>query len=174
MTKGGNYACFATAPSRVATSWTQTNFSTGWPSLKMIIVGIDIIRNWVGTWGSLSTLCFMTFAVPPTFPASSSRRGSIIWHGPHHSAQKSTRVTPVAILVTKAASVETRVAIKSEWKSKNEKYEKKLLFSSAHCIKKLCKSKNIYENLSHYSTSIGMWSRERIITLSSSSVFSSL
>lgn len=48
----------------------------------------------------------MIFAFPSVFFASSSRRGSMTWHGPHHSAQKSTRVTQEAILDAKAASVE--------------------------------------------------------------------
>lgn len=94
------------AASSVAISWTPTNFSTAWPSLKIIMVGILMIRNCPGVFGSLSTSCFITFAFHSTLLASSSRRGSIIWHGPHHSAQKSTRVIQEAILVAKSASVE--------------------------------------------------------------------
>src|SRR5918992_5593743 len=54
-----------------------------------------------------STSIFATLALPAYSPASWSRIGATIWQGPHHDAQKSTRMSPFAcsISVAKEASL---------------------------------------------------------------------
>src|SRR5438477_3680342 len=64
--------------------------SAGFPSLKMITVGIDMIPSCIGTPGFSSMSIFMTLILSPSSPWICSTIGAIIRHGPHHVAQKST------------------------------------------------------------------------------------
>src|SRR5690625_6278540 len=57
----------------------------------IIRAGILRIQYLTETSGLWSTFTFPIFAFPSYSPASSSTIGPIIRHGPHHSAQKSTR-----------------------------------------------------------------------------------
>src|SRR6478735_8289263 len=54
------------------------------------MVGSDMIRSLAPVTGFSSTLS-LTMAILSWVPAISSSTGEIILHGPHHSAQKSTR-----------------------------------------------------------------------------------
>src|SRR5690625_4406785 len=66
-------------------------WSTTSPFLKIRRAGILRIPYLTETSGLWSTFTFPIFAFPSYSPASSSTMGPIIRHGPHHSAQKSTR-----------------------------------------------------------------------------------
>src|SRR5207249_3868427 len=80
--------------------------STGLPSLKRSIVGIDVIRNRSAVRGLSSTFSFPRRRVAACALATCSRIGATRWHGPHHSAQKSTRRRPgFWISESKVASV---------------------------------------------------------------------
>ena len=46
--------------------------------------------NRIAVFGFSSTLSFAIVSLPSCSAAISSSAGAIIWHGPHHSAQKST------------------------------------------------------------------------------------
>src|SRR5258707_13120053 len=58
-----------------------------------------------GTLGFSSTFIFATVARPSYSAAIASTVGARRRHGPHHSAQKSTSVTPFLISVSKLLSV---------------------------------------------------------------------
>src|ERR1044071_9332767 len=61
--------------------------------------------NRPGTFGFSSTFIFATVARPSYSAAMAAPVGARRRHGPHHSAQKSTRVTPFLISVSKLLSV---------------------------------------------------------------------
>jgi len=62
------------------------------PPLNNNIVGIPLTPYFVGVLGSLSILCFaITISLAISLDIS-SKVGPICLHGPHHSAQKSTRI----------------------------------------------------------------------------------
>src|SRR5215213_2478687 len=82
---------FGNAPTWVA---------AGLPSLNRIKVGIPRTAYWFGDIGLLSMSTLATVSFPANSPASSSSAGPIILHGPHHSAQKSTRTGPVLLAST--------------------------------------------------------------------------
>src|SRR5271154_274286 len=67
------------------------------PDLNRIIVGMPWTRYFVGACGFSSILTLATVSLPALSAARSSRKGAIILHGPHHSAQKSTRTGPSAL-----------------------------------------------------------------------------
>src|SRR5436309_9458087 len=80
--------------------------STGWPSLKRSIVGIDVIRNRSAGRDLRSTFSYPRRRVAACARETCSRIGATRWHGPHHSAQKSTRRRPgFWICESKVASV---------------------------------------------------------------------
>src|SRR6266540_1905327 len=79
---------FGTAP---------TTFSTGWPFLKNRRVGMLMMPYLPAMSGFSSVLSFTTLSLPSYSVASSSMQGAIIWQGPHHTAQKSTRTRPLAL-----------------------------------------------------------------------------
>src|SRR5262245_45229380 len=58
-----------------------------------------------GTFGFSSTFIFATVARPSYSAAIASTAGARRRHGPHHSAQKSTSVTPFLISSSKLLSV---------------------------------------------------------------------
>src|SRR5262245_31353739 len=58
-----------------------------------------------GTFGFSSTFIFATVARPSYSAAIASTAGARRRHGPHHSAQKSTSVTPLLISLSKLLSV---------------------------------------------------------------------
>src|SRR5690606_29901315 len=78
-----------------------------WPSLNSSSIGIE--RTWyfraVARFSSTLTLAIFTF--PAYSPASSSRAGAIILHGPHQGAQKSTSTgsADCSTVALKSASV---------------------------------------------------------------------
>src|ERR1051326_5804084 len=74
------------------------------PSLKISNVGIARMPNLPASAWLSSTFTLPILSLPSYSSASSSRRGAIILHGPHHSAQKSTS-TGVLALVTSVSKV---------------------------------------------------------------------
>src|SRR5215467_3197682 len=62
------------------------------PSLKRIRVGIPRKLKRGDAAGFSSTFILYTLALPPSFSAAASTAGAIARHGPHHGAQKSTRI----------------------------------------------------------------------------------
>ena len=66
--------------------------STGLPFLNIMKVGMDWTSYLVAMLGCSSTLSFAKFTDPPNLAARRSTTGSIVLHGPHHTAQKSTKV----------------------------------------------------------------------------------
>ena len=96
-------------------SWAECTHevrSTITPSLKMMSIGMLRIASCPAIAGSLSTLCFMMRAWSPISFERPSSIGHIIWHGPHHGAQKSTSTRPFEVSRAKFASVEVRTDIK--------------------------------------------------------------
>src|ERR1700722_2949382 len=95
-------ACFGTAPTLVAVSW---------PFLNNIRVGMLRMPYLLGVIGFSSRFILAIVSCPCISVASSSSMGPIILHGPHHSAQKSTRTgldafkTSVSKLVSVTAVV---------------------------------------------------------------------
>ena len=73
--------CFGAAP-----TWREASS----PFLNIISVGIDMMPYFAAVAGFSSTLSLTILTLPSSAPAISSSAGAIIWHGPHHSAQKST------------------------------------------------------------------------------------
>src|SRR5208337_3193266 len=61
------------------------------PPAKYSKVGTDWMPYRAARAGLVSTLTLATFTWPACSVAISSSKGAIILHGPHHSAQKSTR-----------------------------------------------------------------------------------
>src|SRR5271157_4546747 len=61
------------------------------PPAKYSKVGTDWMPYRAARAGFVSTLTLATFTWPACSVAISSSKGAIILHGPHHSAQKSTR-----------------------------------------------------------------------------------
>src|SRR5438445_8131497 len=88
---------FGTAP---------TTFSTGWPPLKKSRVGLLMMPYLPAMSGSSSVLSFRTFTLPSYSFANSSTMGATIWHGPHHTAQKSTSTRPLALPTSASHVVE--------------------------------------------------------------------
>ena len=69
-------------------------------------VGIDWTSYFVATAECSSTFSFPKFTFPPNFAARRSITGSIVLHGPHQTAQKSTKATfPPLTCFSKFASV---------------------------------------------------------------------
>src|SRR5262245_38645350 len=65
--------------------------STTWPSLNRMKVGMLDTRNCIASFCSASTSSLAIRTLPSISLASSSSSGATMRHGPHHSAQKSTR-----------------------------------------------------------------------------------
>src|SRR6266404_6087146 len=59
-------------------------------------VGMPRTPYFIGVSGFSSILIFATVTLPAILAAISSRAGAMLLHGPHHSAQKSTRTGPGA------------------------------------------------------------------------------
>src|SRR5215467_4150193 len=93
------HACYAAAyinarsfSAKTCLDTTPTVRSTTWPSLNSSTVGIDRMPYCAASYGLLSTFTFPTVACPSNSTASSSIVGVRTRHGPHHGAQKSTRI----------------------------------------------------------------------------------
>jgi hypothetical protein len=67
-----------------------TLVATTCPSLKTMKVGMPRIPYFVGVFALSSIFILTTLTCPANSAESSSIKGDIILHGPHHSAQKST------------------------------------------------------------------------------------
>jgi hypothetical protein len=67
-----------------------TLVATTCPSLKTMKVGMPRIPYFVGVFALSSIFILTTLTCPANSVESSSIKGDIILHGPHHSAQKST------------------------------------------------------------------------------------
>src|SRR3954454_13797815 len=78
-----------------------------WPPLNRIIVGMPRTPYLRGVCRFSSILTLATVSLPALSAASWSRNGAIILHGPHHSAQKSTRTGSLDFktLVSNSASL---------------------------------------------------------------------
>src|SRR5690606_31380687 len=68
-----------------------TFMSAASPPLNRIMVGIERTPYWAAVPGFSSTLSLTILTLPLISPEISSSIGAIARHGPHHSAQKSTR-----------------------------------------------------------------------------------
>ena len=86
-----------------------TSRFTGWPSWKTISVGMLITSKRRAMSGLSSTLSLAIFSLPACSSAISSRIGAIILHGPHHSAQKSTRTGSAEPAISSSKVVSVRV-----------------------------------------------------------------
>ncbi len=95
--------CFGFAPTMVF---------IGIPFSKRIMVGIDTTLYSPALIGFASTSSFAT--VNPNSFEISSRIGETFLHGPHHSAQKSTR-TGVLLLSTTSSNVAAAVLIVAKY-----------------------------------------------------------
>ena len=89
------YLCFSTSAVRVSSCCTPIICSTAFPSLKRRRVGILMTRNCAARSGFSSTFTFPT--VTPVVFSNSASIGIAAWHGPHHSAQKSTSIIPLSV-----------------------------------------------------------------------------
>src|SRR6267154_1400695 len=67
-----------------------------WPFLNRMRVGMPRTPYFIGVSGFSSILILATVTLPAILAAISSRAGAMLLHGPHHSAQKSTRTGPGA------------------------------------------------------------------------------
>src|SRR6266545_1620086 len=86
-----------------------TIVSASSPFLNSSSVGMPRIMKRPGTFGFSSTLSLATVARPSYSPASASTVGARRRHGPHHSAQKSTRTMPVLVSTSKLLSVKVLI-----------------------------------------------------------------
>src|SRR3954464_10305542 len=88
-------------------SATPTTDSTTWPPLKIRSVGMPRIWYSSGTFGFSSMFILPTVILPAYSLASAPTGGPSRLHGPHHSAQKSTRTggADFSTLVSKFPSV---------------------------------------------------------------------
>src|SRR3990167_1294826 len=86
----------------------------GLPFLKMSKVGIDIILNLAANSWDSSTLTFATLSLPFKSFAISSTIGLIIRHGPHHSAQKSTKTGKLDLSTSASKFLSVTCATRSE------------------------------------------------------------
>src|SRR6266704_5460409 len=81
--------------SRNAVSWDFDKDPTFWastlPFLKSMSVGMPRMPYFLGISWFSSTLTLATLSLPEYSLATSSSTGAIALHGPHHSAQYSTR-----------------------------------------------------------------------------------
>ena len=68
------------------------------PSLNKSIVGIPLMPYLGGNWVFSSTLTLAIVIRPSYSSAISSRIGAKALHGPHHSAQKSTKTGSGSLL----------------------------------------------------------------------------
>jgi hypothetical protein len=92
--------------SSAASGMVPITASTGAPFLNTMKVGIDWTSYFVAIEECSSTLSFPKVTLPPNFAARRSTTGSIVLHGPHQTAQKSTKVTfPPFTSLSKFASV---------------------------------------------------------------------
>src|SRR3954465_11511541 len=77
---------------------------TGLPSWNTVMVGIDMTWESRGICGFSSMLSLAIVSLSACSAAISSSTGATILHGPHHSAQKSTR-TGLSLPRTSVANV---------------------------------------------------------------------
>src|SRR5450759_4078231 len=84
--------------------------STTCPFLKSISVGIDMIPYFSATDGTSSTFSFTTVTLAPHFSARDSTIGATWRHGPHHTAQKSTR-TGLSLFRTDDSKVASVISV---------------------------------------------------------------
>ena len=75
----------------MASGCAPTNSSTTFPSLMSFTEGIDMTPNVSAWFWFLSVSAFATISFPSYASAIFFRVGASILHGPHQSAQKSTR-----------------------------------------------------------------------------------
>src|SRR5205823_4232035 len=61
---------------------------------RIVIGGVDVIPNREGVAGFSSTFILPRRSRSARARATSSKTGATRWQGPHHSAQKSTRMAP--------------------------------------------------------------------------------
>src|SRR3989442_6161 len=93
--RGGCYdRCCSIFCSNTGFGYAPTNVSTWRPSLKNRILGIERTLKRIAVRWLASTSTLATFSLPWYCPASCSRMGATMWHGPPHVAKKSTLGTP--------------------------------------------------------------------------------
>src|SRR5262245_7168952 len=99
--------CFWISASSLLRGIAPTSWLTTRPPLKIKRVGIDVTRYCCGTIWWWSTSIFATLRRPLYSLASASTVGAICLQGPHHTAQKSTRVgiSDLSTSASKFASV---------------------------------------------------------------------
>src|SRR5574338_20731 len=105
--RGVSYAvpeCCANRESMISLNWrfgrAPTRRSTACPPLKKRIVGMLMTWYRPAISGFSSVLSLHTFSFPAYSPANSSIIGATIWHGPHHTAQKSTNTSSGAFITS--------------------------------------------------------------------------
>ena len=76
----------------MASGCAPTNSSMTFPSLISFTEGIDITPNVSACFWLLSVSAFATISFPSYAVAIFSKVGASILQGPHHDAQKSTRI----------------------------------------------------------------------------------
>src|SRR5688572_885622 len=91
---GGHWALPGSVDSSHERSWcagrAPIRLSTTWPWSRMTSVGIDWTSNRRLTSGLSSALTLTSLNLPASSPASFSRAGLTMRHGPHHGAHTST------------------------------------------------------------------------------------
>ena len=85
----------------------------GSPSRNRIIVGIEAIPKRSASSRSSSMLTLTSFSPPACSSTMRSRTGATAWHGPHHSAQKSTS-TGTSLWITSCSNVSFLTAVDIE------------------------------------------------------------
>src|ERR1700688_4779813 len=91
-----------------------TSRATTSPSLKSSSVGILMTENLVAVATLTSTSSLPMVKLSDCSTANSSRIGAIILHGPHHSAQKSTKIGLFDAPTTSSNVASVRVVICSD------------------------------------------------------------
>src|SRR5262245_2674256 len=83
------------------------------PPRNTISVGIERMRKRSPSAGTASVSTLATTALPASVCATFSTSGAIMWHGPHHGAQKSTTTGTgdFVISASKAGTVATSTGL---------------------------------------------------------------
>src|SRR5205814_5750639 len=84
--------------SNIGFGYAPTSVSTCRPSLKNRILGIERTLKRIAVFWLASTSTLVTFNLPTYSPASWSRIGVTMWHGPHQVAQKIDDGEPFVLL----------------------------------------------------------------------------
>lgn len=91
-----------------------TIWSTFSPFLKMTMVGMALTLNLLATSGLLSTFTLAIWTESAISMASSARMGAMALQGPHHGAQKSTRMGFLEFEIVDSKEFESSSNILSE------------------------------------------------------------